>query len=239
MLCIEMSARPKKFFCQYCHKGFTRKDSLDRHQNGVCKIMKLETEKQTLTIQQELVAIVQTLREEVSEIRNQPTNVHNHNHNQVLQVMCIGQNDNYLDMLTQKWDNFDRAITYIKDCALSDLVGDCKLIKKIYFDQENSQNSIFYVDKGRTRIEYFNENNERVIDHKIQFGQKLANNLQNSYLKGANYVIKNHLNGNGCPNKFLEDYDMQTWNHHIYNLSDPVYQKKFINQLDIPNKNTF
>ena len=26
------SKTPKKFFCQYCHSGFTRKDSLNRHQ---------------------------------------------------------------------------------------------------------------------------------------------------------------------------------------------------------------
>jgi hypothetical protein len=33
-------------------------------------------------------------------------------------------------MLTQQWGNFDRAIEYIKDCALSSITEDCKLIKK-------------------------------------------------------------------------------------------------------------
>ena len=68
------------------------------------------------------------------------------------------------------------------------------------------------------------------------FGRKLANNLQNTYLKGINHVINNNLESRKCPNKFLEEYDIQTWNQHIYKLSDTTYQKKIINQLSIPNK---
>ncbi len=51
--------------------------------------------------------------------------------NNNLQIVCVGQNDNYLDMLSQQWKNFDKALEYIKGCALSSLVGDCKLIEKI------------------------------------------------------------------------------------------------------------
>ena len=32
-------------------------------------------------------------------------------------------------MLTEKWKSFDKALEYIKDCALSNLSGDCQLIK--------------------------------------------------------------------------------------------------------------
>ncbi len=74
----------------------------------------------------------------------------------------------------------------------------------------------------------------KVIDNKELFGRKLANNLQNSYLKGVNYLITCNLNNRMCPNKFLEEYDIQTWNGHIYELSDLRYQKKIINQLNIP-----
>ena len=49
--------------------------------------------------------------------------------NQILQVISIGCTDNYLDMLTEKWGDFDKALEYIKDCALSSLTGDCKVIK--------------------------------------------------------------------------------------------------------------
>ena len=54
------------------------------------------------------------------------------------------------------------------------------------------------------------------------------------YLKGINYLVTKNLDDHKCPNKFLEDYDLQTWNQHIYNLSDFSYQKKIINNLDIP-----
>ena len=67
------------------------------------------------------------LQEEVAQMKKSIT-VNNIN-NQVLQVICVSNNDNYLDMLTKEWDDFDRALEYIKDCALSNLTGDCKLIK--------------------------------------------------------------------------------------------------------------
>ena len=64
----------------------------------------------------------------------------------------------------------------------------------------------------------------------------MANNLQNSYLKGVNYLIKKNLDNHLCPNKFLEEYDLQTWNQHIYDLSDVRYHRKIINQLNIPTE---
>jgi len=166
----------------------------------------------------------------IKELKEKPLMTQN-----ILQVVCINQNDNYLDMLTQEWGNFDKALEYIKDCALSNITGDCKLVEKIYLDPLKTQPSFHYIDKSRTRVEYFNEKQERIIDNKIQLGKKLANNLQNSYLKGVNYLINKNLENNKCPNKFLEDYDLQTWNQHIYNLSDGQYQRKFIGQLKIPN----
>jgi hypothetical protein len=36
-------------------------------------------------------------------------------------------------MLTEEWNNFDKALDYIKECTLSSLAGDCKLIKKNLF----------------------------------------------------------------------------------------------------------
>ena len=100
-------------------------------------------------------------------------------------------------------------------------------------DAQTEINNICFVDKNKTRIAYFNENKEKVIDSKELFGRRLANNLQNSYLKGVNHLINKNLDSHGCPNKFLEDYDIQTWNHHIYELSDHKYQKKIVNHLNI------
>ena len=51
-----------------------------------------------------------------------------------------------------------------------------------------------------------------------------------------NYLINDNLDNQRCPNKFLADYDIQTWNSHVYSLSNGAYQKKLMNQLDIPYK---
>ena len=46
----------------------------------------------------------------------------------------------------------------------------------------------------------------------------MANNIQNTYLKTINYIINTNLENKLCPNKFLEDYDLQLWNQHIFDL---------------------
>lgn len=166
--------------------------------------------------------------EEIAKLKEKPNNIINNN----LQIVCVGNNDNYLDMLTDQLHSFDKALEYIKDCALSQLSGDCKLIEKIYLSNEHK--NIRYTDKSRTKIEYLNENQDIVRDTKELFGKKIANNLQNSYLKGVNYLLNNALNSRLCPNKFLEEYDIQMWNQHIYDLCDHQYQKKIVNHLDIP-----
>ena len=168
------------------------------------------------------------LRDEVEMLKNKPTTT-----NQVLQVVCIKNDENYLNLLTDLWGDHTKALEFIKDCALSSLSGDCKLLKKIYF--ESNEAPFRYLDNARTKLEYFNEKKERIIDYKGErLCRILANNLQNSYLKGVNYVINRNLENKLCPNKFLDDYDIQSWNAHIYQLSDEKYQKKIISQLDIP-----
>jgi len=169
------------------------------------------------------------LEKRMIHLEEKPSNITVNNQ---LQVVCVGNNDNYLDMLTENW-GFDRALGFIKDCALSNLTGDCKLIEKIYLDKGDS---ISYIDKNRTKLTYFDEKQNKIIDVRgMQLGKKLANNLQNSYLKGVNYLINQNLVNKSCPNKFLEDYDLQEWNQHIYDLSDSRYQRKIINQLNIPH----
>jgi hypothetical protein len=148
--------------------------------------------------------------------------------------VCVSGNDNYLDMLTSQMGNFEQAIDYVKDCALSDLVGDCKLIEKIYTTQ-NAEFS-FSIDRNNSKITYHNEKNEPITENKEQFGRKLAHNLQNSYLKGINYLIQKNLDQKRDPNKFLDECDIMTWNNHIYQLSESNHQRKMINQLNIPHK---
>jgi hypothetical protein len=145
-------------------------------------------------------------------------------------VICVTSHDNYLDMLTDRI-GFELAIDYIKDCALSDVVGDCKLIEKIYKNQDNQMS--FSIDRKNSNIIYHDEHHHVTRENKDSFGRKIANNLQNSYLKGINFLVNRTLNSRGDPNKFLEDYDLMTWNAHIYHLSDSAHQHKIMTQLDL------
>ena len=254
--------QPDPIICTYCQKPFARKDNLLAHlKNNRCpqfnieaKLLTLEkkltekdkqiTEKdkqiaelieknplsdQSPTLSEKVATLVKEMADLKTDIKENPR-INNQINNQILQVVCVGQNDNYLDMLTQQLGDFDKALEYIKDCALSDLSGDCKLIGKMYLNGETVQ----FTDKNRTKITYYNENKEKIVDSKELFGKKIANNLQNSYLKGVNHLINQNLENRRCPNKFLEEYDLQTWNQHIYSLSDIKYQKQLVNHLDIP-----
>ena len=230
--------------CQYCEKTYASKDNLSKHiKLGRCRKFPKDEEiiindnilKQTLTTDKilEKVNLLEKRLDEkdqqIEELKGKANITNN------LQIVCLSNNDNYLDMLTQELGSFDRALDYIRDCALSSLKGDCKLVEKIYLSQD-SQSNIQFTDRKRTYVEYFNEKKEKVKDTKELFGRKLANNLQNSYLKGVNHLITKNLENRGCPNKFLEDYDLQTWNQHIFDLSDLRYQKRIMNQLNILNK---
>ena len=146
-----------------------------------------------------------------------------------MNIICVTGHDNYLDMLTDQMGDFNQAIEYIKDCALSDLAGDCKLIEKIYTNPNNEL--CFTTNAKRSQITYHNESKERVTPSRDLFGRKLANNLQNSYLKGVNHLINTNLNSRHDPNQFLADYDLMTWNQHIYQLSDHQHQRQLLAQL--------
>jgi hypothetical protein len=232
--------QPKKYICDGCQIGFTRKSNLERHEQYYCHLKKQfkkdqcvnknEDNELIISLAEKIKQLEKRLEDNYLELKDKPSNIHNN----ILQVVCIGGNQNYLDMLTEQWGDYDRALTFIKDCALSHLTGDCKLIQKIYFEN-NEIAPIKYLDKSRNKLEYMNENKEKVIDHRGQkLGRILANNLQNSYLKGVNYLINRNLLNNQCPNKFLDEYDVQSWNNHIYELSDVKYQRKMISNLEIP-----
>lgn len=231
------STDDKKHVCHNCGKIFSRKFTLQRHQQTICKPVSLSSPQREESYQQ-LVTKIKELENKLEKTSDQMTETNTlvtqikDSPKNVLQVICITSNDNYIEMLTNKIGNYDQAIDYIKDCALSDLAGDCKLIEKLYDDDTDQS---FYIDKKKANIVYYNEKKERVMENKDQFGRKIANNLQNSYLKGVNYLINKNLDKNSNPNVFLEDYDIMSWNRHIYNLSDLCYQRKMLNQLKIPN----
>lgn len=152
------------------------------------------------------------------------------NQNNYLQVVCVNSNDNYLDMLSQKI-GFVKALDFVQNCALSGLNGDCRMIEKIFIETD----SMRCLDKNRVKIEYYDENEQKVIDIRgVILSGKLASSLQKTYIKGVNFLINDTIDHQQCPLKFLGDYDIQTWNTHIYGLSDLKYQRKLFNHINIP-----
>jgi len=227
--------------CVHCNRSYSNSSNLNKHirrfhKDNIEIEPTIGTDSSTMTLIHDKIA---ALENEIQRLKSQPpTVIEQHNHSQnILQVVCVGSNDNYLDMLTDKWGDYHKALDFIKDCALSEIRGDCKLLQQVYFDPLSKNAPIHYVDKNRGKIEFIDENRQMIIDPKGQkLVKRLANNLQNTYLKGVNYLITQNLDNHGCPNKFLEDYDIQCWNQHIYELSDPLFYKKIINHLEIPCK---
>ena len=133
--------------CPYCNYRFGRGSELNRHlKQKSCKahreqeliknitekvtaniIVKLDNAENTSNLSSNETNLNDKLEflerqiveqnEKIAKLTKKSSHVINNN----LQIICIGKDDNYLDMLTQKWNNFDRALEYIKDCALSDL----------------------------------------------------------------------------------------------------------------------
>lgn len=227
-----------KPFCFLCNMEFSNNSNLNKHMRRYHDKEDKIPRDETKVTQRDLKRIEDKISQLVDQI-NRPQIIQQHQHNnQILQVMCVSGEQNYLDILAEKW-GFDNALDYIRGCALSDLTGDCRLLEKIYFEAYKEKLvaptdlPIKYTDKGHTKIEYLNEKREKVIDQKgSKLIKKLANNLQNSYLKGVNYVINVRLSKDDK----LKDYDIHTWNRHIYTLSDEKYQKKLLANLDIPDQ---
>jgi hypothetical protein len=216
----------RRFACQLCDRSYTRKYDMERHQQSVHNITtsvappaiiksKSHEEFETQVIQE-----IATLRDKIDKQATTPTNTN------VLQIVCVTPTDNYLDLLTASMGDFNQAIEYIKECALSDLSGDCKLIEKVYIKGVQ--------DVEKSSVTYINEKRERVTEKKLVFVRKIANNLQNSYLKGINFLIKQNLERHGDPNKFLDSFDLMEWNAHIFRLSESPYQTQLSKQLEFP-----
>lgn len=182
-----------------------------------------------------MAAIIRNMQSDIKEMKqNKPIINNNHLTNNI--SVYLQDNGDALKLLENMSGDFPKSLEFIKDCALSSLNGDCRLIERIYFSNANPNDCpIRFLDPTKKKIEYINEKKEKVIDiGGLRLARILASNLQNSYLQGVNYLITTNLNNQGCPIKFLGDYDIQSWNNHIYDLCDYKYQKKIIGNLDIP-----
>ena len=95
-------------------------------------------------------------------------------------------------------------------------------------------------NKKKGPVTYYDEHKQLVTESHGSFARKIANNLQNCYLKGMTHLTTTNLEHKVNPNKLLDTYDFRVWNEHIYQLSDDKYRKKLVNHLEFysPQKKT-
>ena len=195
---------PRRFKCQ-CGRYFTRKTSLSRHMNQNCKID--EIKKMREQIENEImnefskkldqsIKMTLELKENVDRISKKPRQINN-----ILQVLCVGQKGNHLDMLADQC-NSEQASEYIKNYTSSNIDGDIRSIQKTDFNGNKPADCpILFMDKKRIQSLFVNENRDLIDDpHGTLLAQRLGNNLQSTYLKGVNYLIDRNLNEKLCPN---------------------------------------
>jgi hypothetical protein len=245
--------------CPHCFKEFASKSTLTRHINrGKCEAIKTQqlTANVTKAVSEELSAkfekkmadaldqhkidINLSINQQVSQlgaiIGKKSIPINNNNN---LNVMCLGSNDNLLDILTSQV-GLPQALHWIKESALGSDEGDRYLLEKVYLPL-GKRPTIMYANKSKSKYIYFNENNERVIEGNVtELSRKLANILQRSYLKGMTELPTDicgnlrdgHLSSTPLP--IVCAGDMETWNHHIHDLDEEKYQKRVLKIMGIP-----
>jgi hypothetical protein len=262
---VNVEAIGERYKCTKCPKTFTRKYSLDRHLKEVdCTLPKVTVASQQMaTIQEMFTLLHEREKREIERdkreaqreasslaIPNQPilyapvTNLNN------LQIMCLSTKDNLLDILAAR-ENLPNALTYIKDCALSRLAGDCRILEKAY-KLVTEQPAIMYANKSKTKFVYYDERRRRTVESSMAaMAKKLADILSNSYLKGMqsfgvdlsgevreDYIPCGLSSSSSASVESaipkLEPYDLDLWNAHIHELRDEKYQRKLLRNLKIP-----
>jgi hypothetical protein len=247
--------------CPICPKIYTNKDSLRKHlSRNVCKIPDPQDLSQTNTINS-LVKLVTEMRDEIQVIRSvqgdtqgkvdfikqqvsqlpqsQITN-NTQNNNQNLNVLCFGKDDDFLKILADK-STPQKALEFVRDCALSSADGDCRLLNRVYFPP-GVKPAITYGNKSKTVFVYYDEKFNRVTEkNKNVIAKKIADNLQRCYLKGS-LNLKDPddksvpLSKNDLP---MYSYDRETLTKHVHSLQEGKYQVNLLRYLDIPFESDF
>ncbi len=239
----------KKVLCEYCSHQFANKSSATRHINrGQCTAYKIKEAAEQAAIKvakemsqefiakydQQEAAFDQKLS---AEVNKQIANIAGSTNN--LNVMCLGSQDNLLDILTQKV-GLPEALSLIKQSAIGSVGGDCFLLESIYLPI-GKRPAIMYANKSKTKYIYFNEKNQRVVEGNVtELAKKLAIILQRSYLKGMSAMptdICGNLREGHLPSTSLpkaNEGEMQTWNRHVHQLNEIKNQKIILKSMKIP-----
>jgi hypothetical protein len=264
---IDPSQIGKKPSCPYCHKQLAHISSVNRHmKDGSCRVQNPNSSKKELiksnndrqliietmgqkfdkftekiekSIEKGIEAMKQQALITPSLISSSPAHISN-NH---LNILCVGKNDNLLDMLSSA-EGIANALTYMKDCVLAQLAGDCRILERAY-KLDTEQAAIMYANKSKTKYCYYDERRRLTVEgNAAVMAKKLAGILQRSYLKGMEgfktnilgekreCISEDMLNVGKMPE--LEAYDIHLWNEHVQRLADEKYQKKVLRSLKIP-----
>jgi hypothetical protein len=241
----ESSTPEDRVICPNCDKSLKNKESLRKHLSMKRCISLRETqlvviETPMAPTMMDLYEMMKAMKNEIATMKaSQPkSGQQTHNQNNNLNVMCLTNHDDLLEILTLQGTT-KQALTFVKNCALAKLAGDCKILQRVYFPPDQPP-ALMYANKTKSHYVYFNEKHERVIETNPKIIAKmLAENVQRSYLKGAH----NLKDSNGKPLSVsadhpmipvIEEFDLQSINSHIYELDDERYQTKLLKSLKIP-----
>ncbi len=187
------------------------------------------------TMKEVVKETLKDMRGDLSLVPRTPMMVNN---NQNLNILCLGKNDNLLDMLSST-EGLENALTYMKDCVLAQLAGDCRILERAY-KLNTEQAAIMYANKSKTKYRYYDERRRLTTEGNASvMAKKIAGILQRSYLKGME-GFKTDLLGETRQGETeertpeLEAYDIHLWNEHVQRLADEKYQKKVLKSLKIP-----
>lgn len=235
----------KKYVCNKCGNEYTRLDNLKRHMVDSCKNYSRELiDISSLGMtKDEFIKVIEKMKN-IDNLRPIINNNHNHNHNH-LHVTCVSESDNYLDILTDKMGgNFDMALSYVANCALSRLTGDCKLLEKIYFDPSQNSDDYDYAIKceknNKMKIKFREKKTMDIIEviedkNGDELSRLLGKNLQDAYLGALKLNAQIKLIGDKKLKPIFENFDETECLDHVHSLSDKKYQKILIKNLNIPH----
>ncbi len=258
---VQLDQIGNKPACPYCHKQLANKSSVERHiKDGACRVQNPISKKELFRYKQDTEVALQNIRNDMqymkkdiaetvketmettfktlgqSLIAREKPMINNHNQN--LNILCLGKDDNLLDMLSAT-EGIANALSYMKDCVLAQLAGDCRILEKAY-KLDTEQAAIMYVNKSKTKFRYYDERRRLTTEGNASvMAKKIAGILQRSYLKGSQAFKtdilgeeRDDLSEENMPE--LEAYDIHLWNEHVQRLADDKYQRKLLRSLKIP-----
>ncbi len=167
---------------------------------------------------------------------------------------CLTSKDNLLFELADQI-SMPNALKYVRDSALNQLLGDCRLLQRIYTNVYRP--AIMHTEPKRVQYLYYNENNDLVSEINRQaLAKKLSENLQRTYVSARDILIRNvcvcrddsdsdsdsececececRRDGYLTP---LDETDLQIWDEHINKLKKKKYQRQLLDSLEVPHIN--